>query len=283
MTVAEHIANARAMLAASGIEDPAAEASSLMQLAIGRERAFLIAYPEYQPTAEETEKFNSVVRRRSARQPFSQIAGVREFYGRDLIVTPDVLTPRPETEFLVEEALKFLSQLDSPRFCEVGVGSGCISISILAEIGAARAFTTDISPSAISVAMQNAKIHQVSDRIEIIETPYFDAVDQSGFDAVVTNPPYIPEVEIAELAPEVRDHEPLAALSGGESGFDAIEILIDRSRNMLRPGGILLMEIGYDQSPHTAELLKRYGWSDICFIRDLQNIERVAKATWQGK
>ena len=278
MNIADALRSSTRRLADAGLDDPRGEATALLLFATARDRTFLIAHPEYELSSDERTRLADIVERRASRIPFAYITGTREFYGREFTVTPDVLIPRPETEILVETAVNFLVPLDSPIFCEVGVGSGCISVSVLAEVVAATGFASDISAAAINVAEANARTHGVAGRLEIRHAPFFDAFAGKKFDAILSNPPYIPGREIRELMADVRDHEPLTALSGGGSGFDAIEAIAAAGRHFLRTGGVLLMEIGHDQYDETRRLLLASGWSDVSAIRDLQGIDRIVRA-----
>lgn len=266
------------LLQNSNIAEPRREASSLLAFILGRPSSFLIAHPEYELNPQERGRFVEAVSRRAAHEPFQYITGVQEFYGLEFEVTPDVLIPRPETEFLVEAAIEALRGLVNPRFCEIGVGSGCISVAVLTHIAAASAISGDISAAAITVAMRNAVRHGVADRLTLVESDVFDRIE-GRFDLVVSNPPYVPKADMPRLQAEVRDHEPRRALSGGRSGIDVIRSIIYRAPEHLRPGGTLLVEIGYDQAAIVAGLFDPAVWARQAFIHDLQQIPRVVSAT----
>ena len=185
------------------------EASSLLAFVLQKDAAFLIAHPEFELTAAQASAFETAIKRRTAHEPFQYITGKQEFWGLEFEVTPAVLIPRPETEILVDAAIGILSQIESPHFCEVGVGSGCIAVSIAHSVPAVTAVATDISPAALSVATRNAKRHNVDTRIEFRTGDVFAGVTGS-FDMIVSNPPYVPDEEIEALQAEVRDFEPRA-------------------------------------------------------------------------
>jgi len=195
----------------------------------------------------------------------------------DFRLAPGILIPRPETEILVEAAIKHLKNVKDPRFVEAGVGSGCISISILGTIPESRAIATDISTIALEVARKNAEAHNVLDRLDLRQMDLLGGV-HGRYDAVISNPPYIPNAEIEQLQPEVRDYEPHTALSGGPDGLDIVRRLVNDSRHILRSGGVLIMETGAGQATAVADLFDSLIWGKPDFINDLQAIPRVVIA-----
>ena len=170
------------------IKEPRREAKSLLAFALEKDQTFLIAHPEYQLNTEQEKHFSKLLERRAAREPFQYITGKQEFYGLDFIVSPDVLIPRPETEIIVENAIEVLKKKSNPRFCEIGVGSGCISISILNEIKTATAIGVDISENALQIARQNAEKHSVENRLELKVSDMFSNIKDKKFDLIVSNP-----------------------------------------------------------------------------------------------
>ena len=204
--------------------------------------------------------------------------GRQEFYRLEFEVTTDVLIPRPETEILVERAIKVLSDKTSPLFCEVGVGSGCISVSILHELKTASAVSSDISEKALIVARRNAEKHGVSDRLQLLISDVFESFQDVAFDAILSNPPYVPEVEFPTLQPEVRDNEPKVALTSGHDGLNVIKKLINDAPAHLTSGGMLLFEMGFDQSGKVRKLIDENIWRDIEFLSDLQGFPRILAA-----
>lgn len=268
MNISTALSNAADQLKAASVADPRREAASLLALALDKPNTFLIAHPEYELTSDEATLFESHVARREKREPFQYIAGKQEFYGLDFEVAPAVLIPRPETEILVEETIKELQKLDNPRFCEVGVGSGCISVSILANVANATAVATDISAAAIEVARRNAERHNVADRLTIIQGDLFAGVE-GKFEMIVSNPPYVPDDDQVKMQPEVCDYEPHSALFAGD-GLEVVRRLIDEAPRFLIPEGSLLIEIGIGQSDQI--VADRF---DINYATDLQGIERT--------
>ncbi len=265
-------------LSAANVPDARREASLLLEYAIGRGRAFVIAHPEYVPEQKEAAAFADMVAKRCDHVPFHYIVGSKEFYGLDFKVTPDVLIPRPETEMLVSAAIEELSCREAPRFCEIGVGSGCISISILHNVPAAKAIGSEISPAAIAIALENSLQLNVADRFDIRLSDLYTAIDAERFDLIVTNPPYVPLEDISTLQPEVKDHEPWRALTDGGDGLSLIRMIIDRAPAHLLSGGLLLIEIGFGQAEAVLEMFDADVWEDARIEPDVRSIPRMAAA-----
>lgn len=279
LNIYEAIKEAAEMLRASGISQSRREAKSLLSLAIKKGSAFLIAYPEYELTEKEKDLFKSFVKRRVDREPFQHIAGKQEFWKLDFVVNPDVMIPRPETELIVEAGINILRGMKSQRFCEVGVGSGCISVSMLHEIKHARAVGLDISKKALQIAKRNAQANNVMDRFYLKRSNVFEAVDKNEeFDLVVSNPPYVPSKSIETLPVEVRDFEPHVALTDGKDGLSIINKIIYKSPKYLKKGGFLLMEIGFNQSIKVCEMFSVNSWESVELFPDLQGIQRIVRA-----
>lgn len=263
----------------AGIPEPRREASSLLELAIGRGRAFLIAHPEYRPDAERTSLYLEHIARRAGGEPFHYIKGKKEFYGLDFIVSPAVLIPRPETEMLVDRSIGLLNASAQPRFCEVGVGSGCISIAILAHVPGASAVGLEISSEAIEIGRANAASNGVAPRFEIRRSDMFASLaDDERFDLIVSNPPYIPATELAGLQREVRDHEPRTALTDGGDGLSIIRRLAKDSPRFLSPGGTLMFEFGVGQAESVLEMFPPDTWCSAVIEKDFQGISRIVIA-----
>lgn len=278
MNIAEALSSCSARLAENDVPNARQDAFQLVGFVTGRAKTYLIAHPETELTSEQVSKLQELTRRRSSREPLQYVTGNQEFYRLTFEVTPDVLIPRPETEILVERAIRFLSNRTSPRFCEIGTGSGCIAISVLHEVANASAIACDISGKAINVAGRNAKRNGVAGRLELIMSDVFNSFPATEFDAVLSNPPYVPEIDLATLQPEVRDHEPEVALSPGGDGLSVIERLIKEAPFFLQTGGMLLFEIGFNQSGRVREMVDDSVWADIDFLPDLQGIPRIFSA-----
>lgn len=279
MTVSEELKSAAKKLEMGSIANHAREAASLLEFVLKHDKAFLIAHPEYELSADEADKFDIVVNRRANREPFQYIVRKQEFYGLDFLVTPDVLIPRAETEILVEEAIKILGNRENGRFCEIGVGSGCISISILANVPQASAVGADISPEALNVARMNAESHGVADRLDLRISNVFNDLDAERFDFVVSNPPYVPLADFDTLQAEVRNFEPEIALVGGSDGLSIIRRIIGDAPKFLVDNGVLLIEIGWDQSERVRQLFDKEIWREVVFLPDLQGFPRIVRAS----
>lgn len=262
----------------NGIAEPRREARSLLEFALGKDKTFLIAHPEYELSETEKSEFEKLLTRRAGREPLQYIRGHQEFYGLDFVVTPDVLIPRPETELIVEAAVEILKNKENPRFCEIGVGSGCISIAILHEIKNSFAVGADVSEKALEITRLNAEKNFVADRLFLRKSDVFENFENENFDLVVSNPPYVPTGDFETLQREVRDFEPHIALTDGGDGLSIIEKIIFDSPKFLKPDCFLLMEIGFNQSFKVKEMFDPKIWQTVEFLPDLQGIPRMLKA-----
>lgn len=276
-SVADALKYANDVLADSNVAEPRRESVSLLALALKKDKTFIYAHPEYVLAEQEAELFDSYLSRRSAHEPFQYITGVQEFFGLEFDVTPDVLIPRPETEMVVEQAVKLIGSMASPTFCEIGVGSGCISVSILHELRTANAIGVDVSPAALSVTRKNAEKHGVGERLTLFESDVFASFTDEKFDAIVSNPPYVPVDDLAGLQAELR-FEPNIALTDGTDGLSIIRRIIEDSPRFLRPPGHLLLEIGFDQSEKVAAMFPDDRWQAPELLPDLQGIPRLVVA-----
>jgi release factor glutamine methyltransferase len=271
------LARARARLAEAGIS--AAEATIDVDLyartILGWDKArLLVEQPAPAPESLEP-TFTDWIERRLRREPSAYIVGRREFWGRDFIVTPAVLIPRPETEFIVDEAIAHLRGVTAPRAADIGTGSGCIAIAVAVEVPTAQFTATDVSEEALSVARANAARHNVADRIQFVATSYLDGVE-GGFHVITANPPYVRDGDKPALAESVR-HEPEIALFGGTEGLRDITGVLDAAATALLPGGWLVMEFGYGQEPNVETLVQERPALHLeRTCADLQGIARTA-------
>lgn len=277
--ITESMDRAASALNSVGIDDPRREAASLLSFALEKDRAFLIAHPEYSLDGRESELFDQIIKRRAGREPFHHIVGVKEFYGLDFKVSADVLIPRPETEMLAARSIEILTGKATPTFCEVGVGSGCIAISVLHHSRAARAVGLERSESALSVAKVNAEHHGVLERFRLVASDVFSGLDNARFDLIVSNPPYVPSGDLPGLQPEVRDFEPHIALTDGSDGLSIIKMLVHRSPAFLKPGGHLVIEIGVNQADAVKTMFGVRHWANVEFVSDFQGIPRMVVAS----
>jgi release factor glutamine methyltransferase len=275
----EKLAAARAQLVSAGIS-PAEAAVDVPLFActiLGWDRVRLLTDRGAAPPASLEPAFSQWIARRIAREPAAYIVGVREFWGIDFAVSPAVLIPRPETEFIVEEALEILNsfELESPKIADIGTGCGNIAVSLAHEITHARITATDVSREALAIAAGNAERYKVDDRIEFIETSYLDDVDET-FNLIVANPPYVKDTDKPGLAADVR-HEPDVALFGGTNGLRNVEGVLDTAIAKLPRGGWLVMEFGYGQESDVRRLVAARPSLRLERIRaDLQGIPRTA-------
>jgi release factor glutamine methyltransferase len=244
------------------------------------DRATLLASPARPLTPQQLQTYDAAIARRLGHEPIQYITGEQEFFGLQLKVTPATLIPRPETEHLVEAVLDRLPHDRPLNILDVGTGTGAIALALAAHLPQARITAIDISAEALEVARENADAHNLSDSIRFYPSDLIAGLPEDNrvgfFDAVVSNPPYIPEDDRADLHPQVRDHEPSQALFAGPAGLDIYCRLIPQARAALVPGGLLAMEIGHGQRDALSLLLA--GWQDIEFLADLQQIPRVALA-----
>ncbi|HKM81018.1 MAG TPA: peptide chain release factor N(5)-glutamine methyltransferase [Candidatus Acidoferrum sp.] len=263
-----------------------------------RDRTWLYAHPEEILSAEITTQYFALIQRRANGEPTQHLTGKQEFWGLEFEVTPDVLIPRPETEHLIEVALDRLALRGlhagrSPRLTgngitlvDVGTGSGCIAIALAKELPNATIYATDISAAALDVARRNATRLGVSNRIQFLESNLLEAFIESRatdhesrlFDLIVCNPPYIGHRDADSLPREVRDHEPPAALFAGEQGYELYGALIPQAARHLKPGGLLVLELGYNSLPAVQPLLDPSHWTDVGVTNDLAGIPRVLAA-----
>ena len=276
--IAENLKKASRILDESGISESRREAASLLALALKKDKIFLTAHDDYLLSDEEEKLFEDFLQRRANREPLQYIRGTQEFFGLDFTVTPDVLIPRPETELIVENAIEILKDFENPKFCEVGIGSGCISISILHEIKNSSAIGLDISENALKIAQINAERNSVAERLKLEISDIFEILKNENFDLIVSNPPYISREDVNNLQAEVKDFEPLTALTDGRDGLSIIKKIILDAPKFLRGGGYLLMEIGFAQSEKVSRMFDKNVWQSVEFVKDLQGIPRMVKA-----
>jgi release factor glutamine methyltransferase len=243
-------------LKSKGNDDARREAEILLAHVLGCKRVDLFVRYEEQPSEAERTKFRELIQRRVAGWPVAYLVGLRGFYLLDFEVNPAVLIPRPDTETLVLEALKRLKPLSAPEVLDIGTGSGCIAISLAHQKKDARVTATDVSPDALDVAKRNAAKHTVADRITFLQGDLFAPLPPgSTFDLIASNPPYIAQGEFPSLAPDVRDHEPRLALDGGPDGLAFYRRIAKDAPAFLKPGGSILLEVGYTQGAAVRGLL----------------------------
>ena len=284
-------------------------AELLLLHVLGRDRAWLYAHPEAELAPEDAERFAALLARRAAGEPTQHLTGKQEFWGLEFEVTPDVLIPRPESEHLIEVALDRLAvrEIRASRppktqgagmlIADVGTGSGCLAVTLAKELPGATIFATDVSAAALAVARRNAARHGVAARIHFLQGNLLEGVAAAGrarqavpqqaqdaahdsrfLDLIISNPPYIGRREAPTLPREVRDHEPELALYGGEEGYELYADLIAQAEARLKPGGLLVLELGHDSLPAVRPLFDFPAWTNVAVTNDLAGIPRVIAA-----
>jgi release factor glutamine methyltransferase len=253
------------------------DARLLAERVLGWDAARLLTRGDEPEPAGFAHAYDALVVRRAAREPMAYLLGRREFWGLEFDVTPAVLIPRPETELIVEVALATFPEAQATiDIADIGTGSGCLAVTLAHERRAAHIVATDVSPAALDVARRNAAQHAVASRVELIETDLLNGIDRT-FDLIVSNPPYVPERDRATLPPEVREHEPSAALFGGSDGLAVVRRLAQHAAPRLKPGGVLIFEFGFGQADSVKEIVSRAPGLGLLDVRsDLQGIPRVA-------
>ena len=279
VTLHEALTSAVSRLTAAHLPSPRMNAEMLLMFTLGCDRAYLHAHPERKLSADEQYRYDHALTERERGMPAQYITGHQEFWGLDLIVTPAVLIPRPETEHVIETALGCVGRAPSPaalRIVDVGTGSGCIALALAKELPRAQIHATDISSDALEIARANAARHQFENRVQFHETDLLRGLEPGTFDFVVSNPPYVGEREEDEVQLEVRKFEPRQAVFAGATGLEVIARLIPQARVALKPGGWLVMEISGTIADGVRPLLA--GWNDVRVTNDLQGIPRVVSA-----
>lgn len=278
-TIAEALKDGAVRLRKSGIESPRREAEVLLGAVLERSRPFLIAHPRETLDDSQWTLFQKWIDRRARGEPPQYLIGRQEFYGRDFLVDPSVLIPRPETEILVEWALQLISAMpdDPVQVLDLGTGSGCIGISLLCEEARVRLTAVDIRLEALRAARTNALRLDCASRIHWLAADALSALRPGPrFHLIVSNPPYISESEWPELQEEVRRHEPRTALLAGETGIEVIRSLLGPAKGHLRPGGGILSEFGFGQKEMLLRASRSLGWELLAVRKDLASIERCA-------
>lgn len=264
------------MLERLGFASAALDAKLLTGHALGLS-ALELATREQEPVdGEAAARVAALLQRRMTGLSVARILGVREFYGLDFTLNAATLEPRPDTELLVELALKALPP--GGRLLDLGTGTGCIPIAVLVNRPDATGVAVDLSPEALAAARENADRHGVAERLEVLEGSWFAPLAGAPFDLIVSNPPYIASGVIPSLDPEVRDFDPRLALDGGPDGLAPYRIIAAQAGGWLKPGGQVLVEIGHDQGAAVSALFEAAGFADVAVHKDLAGLDRVVSA-----
>jgi release factor glutamine methyltransferase len=277
VAAAQLIRSAEQALAAAGVRSARLDAEVLLAAACGMERSAVYTRAREPLPQHCRVAFDAMLARRLAREPLQYIVGHQEFWSLDFLVTPDVLIPRPETELLVEWAVKTLLPKSGARplsLCDLGTGSGCIAVALARELPHATISALDVSPAALAVAGTNAHAHGVADRIRFVESRLFAAVTGVRFDAIICNPPYVASVEGRREQPELA-WEPRLALAGGVAGLEVIAQVLAEAPRHLRAGGWLLMEMGAEQGALVADMARSAQLNDVSVRSDYAGLPRM--------
>ena len=272
MTWAEAVRKAGARLKAAGIADHEADALILFMYLTGENRTFLLTHGEEEMPGEQYAKYEELIDRRADHIPTQLLTGTQDFMGFEFEVEEGVLIPRLDTEFLVEEALREIP--DGAKVLDLCCGSGCIIISIAKLTNNIEAFASDISDQALELTRRNAE--KLGADIRLIKSDLFDSIDDK-FDFILSNPPYIRRGELPRLMEEVRDHDPQLALDGGEDGLDFYRKIAREAADRLNGGGMLIMEIGFDQGGAVRDIFEAAGYKNVEIFKDYSGNERVVK------
>ncbi|HOJ11234.1 MAG TPA: peptide chain release factor N(5)-glutamine methyltransferase [Clostridiales bacterium] len=283
MNIRSALSTGTKILKSVGNQSPAADAGVILCFLLNCDKTFLFSHDDYELTEEEQETFKKLIGKRSEGVPLQHITGRREFMSLDFIVNSHVLIPRQETEMLVEYVIKYINNLtykytikpEMFNILDIGTGSGCIAVSLAHYVKNCGITAVDISEEALNTARLNAVKNGVEDRINFILSDLFNEVAGNLYDVIVSNPPYIAKKEIETLQVEVREHEPIIALDGGVDGFDFYTRITEEAPLFLKVGGILAVEVGYNQAGRVADLMRVCNFRKIEIIKDLDGIDRV--------
>ena len=280
MTIKEALEFAGTYLAERDLRFPQQDAEALVAMLLQKNRSFLYAHPEFELSRASESVFHQWLNKRGEYYPIQYLRGKQEFYGLDFLVRPGVFIPRPETELLVDVSIALLRQHPDANSCaaDVGTGSGCIAITLVRHNPNLTVTATDISPTALETAKQNAEAHSCLGRIEFHESSMLAAVKErvGSYHLIASNPPYVGFREKAKVEPSVRKYEPSEAVFSGQSGMEAYLQLFDQSEQLLKPGGWLVLELGANSLRPVVSLGKQKNWRLSQVHSDLAGIERCA-------
>lgn len=276
MTLAQLLARAQARLSAAQSDEPEANSQWLLAYVLGVTRTWVLANSSFEISAKDQQQFEKLLARKEQGEPLSHIVGVQPFCGLDIIVSPDVLTPRPETEDLVQQVAAHFEHKGRYTFLDMCTGSGCIAVALAVKFPNARVLAVDISQAALQIAQQNIRKHKVEQRVQLLQSNLWEEV-MGTFDLIIANPPYIPTQNLANLTREVQ-HEPRLALDGGADGFEITRPLCQAADGFLNPGGLLALELDDGQAWPLARGLSEIGWQ-AQVKKDIFNVERFVFAT----
>ena len=276
MTIAQLLQTATATLCAAGSDESEANAQWLLAFVLNVTRTWVLANGDFEVPAKEQTVFEKLLARKAGGEPLSHITGVQPFCGLEIVVTPAVLTPRPETEDLVEQVAAQFDRKGTYTFLDMCTGSGCIAVALAKKFPNVRVLAVDVSQEALKVAQENIRNHKLEERVQLLQSNLWEEV-MGTFDLIIANPPYIPTENLAGLTREVQ-HEPRLALDGGADGFEITRPLCQAADSFLNPGGLLALELDDGQAWPLARGLEEIGWK-ATVKKDIFNVERFVFAT----
>ena len=268
-----------------GVDSPRLSAELLLSHALGLKRIELYTQFDQQVPQQQLDKLHDLVKRAGLHEPVAYLTGKTEFYSLELDITADCMIPRSETELLVQRAIEFLRTRTGIQYiCDLCTGSGCITVAIAKNFPDARVIATDISAAALEVAARNVEKHRLTEHVRLLCGDLFEPIiqqlDVSQFDLIVCNPPYVSTTEYEKLEKNVKDYEPVSALLAGTDGMDVYRRIINKVDKFLKPGAVLMLEIGYAQGPAVKELLEQTGaFAKITIEKDYHNNDRITIAS----
>ncbi len=275
MTVLESLQLSTDFLEKKGIESPRLNAELLLSEILKCKRLDLYLKFDQPLKENEVDIYREWIARRGKFEPLQYIIGNVEFYGLPFIVTPDVLIPRPETEILVEEVIKYCKDKTGLKILDIGTGSGNIPIALAMNYNAAEVVAIDISEKALTIARENAVANGVEEKIHLITADVKNYMSGYQFDILVSNPPYVSKEEYPILQNEIRNYEPMAAVTDSNDGLDLYRTIAERAKILLKSNGKIFLEVGKDQSKYVADILEKNDFINIYFVKDYQQIDRV--------
>ena len=278
MNYIEILNNGKNFLKKNKIKNPILDSELLLSKVLNKSREEILLNSNYILKKQEINKFNSYLLRRKYNEPIAYILGFKYFWKYKFITNKSVLIPRPDSELIVEESLKYLPNNKSKKILDIGTGSGCIIISILKERSKCIATALDLSNRALNVAKSNAKLHQLENKINFINID-IDKYNSCNYDLIISNPPYINNVDLSRLDNDIKFHEPKIALSGGFDGFRDIKKVIIKSKKLLKRNGKLIIEIGSRQSKQSIKILNENGFYINKTSKDLSGKDRCIIST----
>ena len=277
-TIAETLKLASQQLREAAVANDLLDAQTLLAEALGKDRTYLIVNFNEQLSDELLADYQRLIARRASGEPLQYITGHQQFFGLEFEVTPAVLIPRPETELIVEEVIRLVEayKIAEPVIVDVGTGSGCIAITLARELEDAEVTAGDISEAALEIARRNAAKHELADRVEFVNSDLLTAFPETQFaDFILSNPPYVAAHELPTLQREVRDWEPHTALTDNNDGLSFYHRLLAGAPARLKPGGVLICELGFGQSEAVSAMADSQVWSEVRLLDDLQGIPRT--------